>query len=336
MIALWPDGKFTITENGCFAKTFGLSEKTEPVIFRGTVNKDAWVENVFIKEDGTFDFVKIRLNLEDVKRLKEMLITTGASRENIDKYLNSEVKAEDVLDGFDIPKDNWDFVVWTMNGRSIIPMKAIKNAADFNNLPVLGSLGILNRDEGKDAATPGIVLFKSPEQAAGYFMLGETSKTSAAGKERGKTRSPFTQPFFPRSHDLQPVRFRELAGKFSNMQTWLMNTGYIGGDSNDEKDGNALKVKIKHSSAMLEALFAGNIKWKKDPDYHYFIVDIDAPDNSELIRKVPVEILNPEIFYKKNNRIDEYRDHINKMMIERKKFLEKFKVDPVIIKEVVF
>lgn len=336
MIALWPDGKFTITENGCFAKTYGLSEKTEPVIYRGTVHKDAWVENVFIRENGTFDFFKIRLDTEDVKRLKEMLITTGASRENIDKYLSGEVKAEDVLDEYDISEDNWDFVVWTQNGRAIIPMSSIENAADLNNLPPLGSLGILNRDEGKDAATPGIILFKSPEQAAGYFMLGETSKTSAAGKERGKTRSPFTQPFFPRSHDLQPIRFRELAGEFSNMQTWLMNTGYIGGDSKDEKAGNALKVKIRHSSAMLESLFAGSIKWKEDPDFHYFIVDVDDPGNSELVEKVPVEILNPVIFYKKNNRVDEYRDHIKKMMIERKKFLESFKVDPTIIKEVVF
>ena len=149
-------------------------------------------------------------------------------------------------------------------------------------------MGILNRDEGADAATPGILRFTSPEQAAGFFMLGETSKTSAAGKERGKTRSPFTQPFFPGKHGLQAERFAELAATMDGVTMWLMNTGYVGGDSRDVKDGKALKVKIPHSSAMLEALLAEHIQWKIDPDFGYEIVDVDNPENASLLAKVPM------------------------------------------------
>ena len=210
MVALWPHGALSITENGCFAKIDGLSIDTEPVIYKGTVSSDAWLENAFLEADGTFDFFKGVLTVEDVKRLRDILIATGADEANVDKFIAGEVKADAVIDDHGIPKDGWDFVKWTQNGRSIIPMSSIPGAADLHTIPEVHSMGILNRDEGRDAAMPGIVRFTSPEQAAGYFMLGETSKTSAAGKERGKTRSPFTQPFSPPSMGFRPSVLRSL------------------------------------------------------------------------------------------------------------------------------
>jgi phosphoenolpyruvate carboxykinase (ATP) len=335
MIVMWPDGTITITENGCFAKTFGLTEESEPVLYAGSTHPDAWIENVFPNSDGTFDFSKTRLTPDDVARLKDILIETGAPPQNVEDFISGKVKIDDVVDEYDIPQDGWDFTVWTQNGRSIIPMKAIKDAASFDDIPPMRSLGILNRDEGPEAAVPGIVRLSTPELAAGYFMLGETSKTSAAGKERGKTRSPFTQPFFPRPFGLQAKRFSELAAKLPGLQTWLMNTGYIGGDERDEKKGEALKVKIRHSSSMLEAMLSGSIKWKKDPDFGYEIVDVDAPENAELMSKVPKEILNPRIFFEKNGREELYKDWVEKMKTERGAFLENFNVDPNIVKAVV-
>ena len=335
MIVMWPDGTLTITENGCFAKTYGLTPESEPVLYAGSIHPDAWVENVFPNEDGTYDFSKGRLSPKEVARLKDMLIQSGASPANVDSFISGKVKIDDVVDEYDIPKDGWDFTVWSQNGRSIIPMKAIKDAASFDNIPPLRSLGILNRDEGTDAATPGIVHFPTPELAAGYFMLGETTKTSAAGKERGKTRSPFTQPFFTSPHGLQAKRFSELAAKLPGLETWMMNTGYVGGEAREEKQGKALKVKIPHSSAMLQAMLSGIIKWKEDPDFGYEIVDIDAPENAELLKKVPKEILNPIVYYQNKGRMTEYTAWVEKMKKEREEFLSKFKVDRKIVDAVV-
>ena len=167
MIVLWPDGTCTITENGCFAKTYGLTPESEPVIYQGTIHSDAWVENVFPNPDGTYDFSKGRLTPQEVARLKKMLIDSGSPPDNVDAFISGKVKIEEVVDENDIQKDGWDFTVWTQNGRSIIPMKAIKDAASFDNIPQVKSLGILNRDEGPDAAMPGIVRFPTPELAAG-------------------------------------------------------------------------------------------------------------------------------------------------------------------------
>ncbi|RME04128.1 MAG: phosphoenolpyruvate carboxykinase (GTP), partial [Deltaproteobacteria bacterium] len=133
MVVLWPGGKCTITENGCFAKTFGLSPETEPVIYAGTTDEKAWLENVYLEEDGSADFSKEALTPEEVARWRDILIETGAPPENVAAYIEGKVPFETVVDAHGIPKDGWDFVVWTQNGRSIIPMSAIENAADFDH-----------------------------------------------------------------------------------------------------------------------------------------------------------------------------------------------------------
>ena len=334
MVCLWPNGEVSVTENGCFAKIENLSETAEPVIYRGTTSEDAWLENAYLDEDLTFDFSKNILSPEEVERYSEILIETGADPKNVQQYIDNKVQISDVLDENGLPVNGWGFVVWTGNGRSIIPMNSIAGAANLQDLPPVKTMGILNRDEGHDACIPGIVRFTSPAQAAGYFMLGETSKTSAAGNDRGKTRSPFTQPFFPATHDLQASRFQQLAATMPDVSMWMMNTGYIGGTASGVEDNSVLKIKISHSSAMLEALLSDNIKWKKDPDFGYEIVDIASIENSDLLEVVPAEILNPSVFYHKKGRELEYTTWVLEIQEARRKFLQKHKVDDEIISAV--
>ncbi len=318
MVTIWPGGEMSVTESGCFAKTAGLTRDTEPIIYDGTLNSLTWVENTFVDEVGRYDFNKKAMSQFDVDRFRSILEATGFDADKIQQYLDGAVTYNDTLDADGIIKDGWEFVEWTQNGRSVIPMSVIDNVADLHDIPPVTSMGILNRDEGQDAATPGIVRFTSSEQAAAYFMLGETTKTSAAGKEVGKTRSPFTQPFFPRPFGLQATRFSELVTSMPDTILWMMNTGYVGTD---------LKVKIRHSSAMLEAMLAGTITWKTDPDFGYDIVDIDDPANSALLKLVPATILNPVTII--DNEV--YRDWVSRMKRDRHEFLQSYGVDPKII-----
>jgi len=318
MVTIWPSGEMSVTESGCFAKTAGLTRSSEPIIYDGTLNSLAWVENTFVGESGAYDFDKKRMSQLDVERFRSVLEATGFDTDKIQQYLDGIVTYDDTLDADGIIKDGWEFVEWTQNGRSVIPMSVIDNVADLYDIPPVTSMGILNRDEGQDAATPGIVRFTSPDQAAAYFMLGETTKTSAAGKEVGKTRSPFTQPFFPRSFGLQASRFSELVASMPGTALWMMNTGYVGAD---------LKVKIHHSSSMLEAMLAGTIAWKTDPDFGYDIVDVDDPVNSALLELVPAAILNPVTVI--DNEV--YRDWVSRMKRDRCEFLRSHGVDPKII-----
>lgn len=333
MVTLWPRGELSVTENGCFAKTFGLKESQEPVIYRGSTHPSSWLENAFQSETGQVDFEKTGLTPEEVAFHRDLLVKTGANAHNVAKYIQREVLYGDIVEN-GCPLDGWDFVQWTGNGRSIIPLSQVEDAADLHDIAQVRSMGILNRDEGANSITPGIVRFTSPEQAAGYFMLGETTKTSAAGKERGRIRSPFTQPFFPLDHHNQATRFAELLESTDVIECWLMNTGYVAGDAESVHQGVGNKVKIRHSSAMLESLFRKEIVWKVDADFGYEVVDVDAPENALLLEKVPMEILRPDRAFAASGKWELYRQEVASRNQERQEYLEQHGVDPHIIQAV--
>ena len=131
------------------------------------------------------------------------------------------------------------------------PTRARSTSADF--------LLILNRNEN---IIPAVAKLKG-QQAAAYFMLGETQGTTAGGaEEAGKfLRVPGTNPFFPMHHDHQGNRLLELHGR-APLDVYLMNTGRVGGADEDE---GSKKVKIQHSSAIVKAIAEGTIEWDRGP-----------------------------------------------------------------------
>src|ERR1700736_6651966 len=54
--ALMPGGKVYASENGCFAKTFGLNPKDEPTIYHACASTHAYLENVSQNERGKIDY----------------------------------------------------------------------------------------------------------------------------------------------------------------------------------------------------------------------------------------------------------------------------------------
>ena len=55
-LALMPGGKVYATENGCFAKTFGLNVEDEPTIYGAVTTRYAYLENVSQNDSGEVDF----------------------------------------------------------------------------------------------------------------------------------------------------------------------------------------------------------------------------------------------------------------------------------------
>ncbi len=55
-VALMPGGRVFSSENGCFAKTFGLDPVDEPTIYFGTTHPSGWLENVSVDSEGRVDF----------------------------------------------------------------------------------------------------------------------------------------------------------------------------------------------------------------------------------------------------------------------------------------
>ena len=259
-IALMPGGHVYTTENGCFAKTFGLDPKFEPTIYQAVTTPEAYLENVSQK-NGAVDF-------------------------------------------FDES--------YTQNGRATFEFSLIE-CYDPSNLKPVDFLLILNRNEN---IIPAVARLR-PEQAAAYFMLGETTGTSAGGAaEAGKfLRVPGTNPFFPRAHDFQGNRLLELLEEHP-IPVYLLNTGRVGGTDADER---SQKVKIPHSSAVVKAIAEDTISWTEDPDFGYEI--------AEAVPEFPGEdggLLRPAQMYAAQGRGEEYEQWVARLKAERAEFLEQY------------
>ncbi len=219
-----------------------------------------------------------------------------------DAYLENVSQKGDELDFFDTS--------YTQNGRAVFNMRSIDNFPP-DQVPPASFLLILNRNENIIPAVAKLNI----EQAAGYFMLGETQGTSAGGKEEaGKAlRVPGTNPFFPLRHEQQGNRLAELLATHP-LEVYLLNTGRVGGKDDDDR---SKKVRIPHSSAVVAAIADGSIAWETDPDFGYLVASA-VPGIDDL------ELLQPRRLYERQGRTDEYRGYVQRLKAERASYLAEF------------
>jgi phosphoenolpyruvate carboxykinase (ATP) len=200
---------------------------------------------------------------------------------------------------------------YTQNGRAVFEMRDLLAYEDARNVGPVDNLLILNRNENIIPAVAKL----SQEQAAAYFMLGETTGTSAGGAaEEGKfLRVPGTNPFFPLPHGLQGNRLLELLDTHP-IETYLLNTGRVGGADGDER---SKKVKIPHTSACVKGIAEGTIAFDEDPDFRYQVASsVPGIDDEELLR--PAEL------YERQGRGEEYRSIVDRLKLERVAHLQRF------------
>ncbi len=209
---------------------------------------------------------------------------------------------------------------FTQNGRAVFPLEALGRFEDARNIPPVSAFVILNRAR---AVVPALARL-TPQQAAAYFMLGETQGTSAGGKdEAGKAmRVPGTNPFFPLSHDHQGNRFLELL-RGHPADVYLMNTGWIV----DDQGPGSKKITVAHSSHCLTAIAEGGVDWEEDGDFGYLTAKSlpgIAPEDED--------ILHPRRAFARLGRIAEYDAWVEKLRSERREFLAGFpELDPYIL-----
>jgi phosphoenolpyruvate carboxykinase (ATP) len=259
-VGLMPGGHAFGTENGCFAKTFGLDAGFEPSIHGAVVKPSTYLENVYQDGDGGVDFFNEH---------------------------------------------------YTKNGRAVFEMQDLLIHDDARNVGLVDYLLILNRNQN---IIPSVAKL-TQEQAAAYFMLGETTGTAAGGAaEEGKfLRVPGTNPFFPLPHGLQGNRLLELLATHP-IETYLLNTGRVGGKDDDER---SKKVKIPHTSACVKGIAEQTITWAEDDDFGYLVADT-VPDFDDA------ELLQPRRLYEREGRADEYTQFVEHLKADRVAHLQQF------------
>ncbi|WP_417887290.1 phosphoenolpyruvate carboxykinase (ATP) [Zunongwangia sp.] len=126
----------------------------------------------------------------------------------------------------------------------------------------------------------------TPGQAAYHFISGYTAKV--AGTEAGITEpvpsfsACFGEPFMP----LHPAAYAEMLSekmKESNVNVWLVNTGWIGGPY-----GVGSRISLKYTRSMITEILKGKLE---DVDFEMHpIFGLQMP---KYCHGVPSEILNP-------------------------------------------
>ena len=200
---------------------------------------------------------------------------------------------------------------YTQNGRAVFEMRDLMRFRDARDVGRVDYLLILNRNENIIPAVARL----SQEQAAAYFMLGETTGTSAGGAaEAGRfLRVPGTNPFFPLPHGLQGNRILHLLDSHP-IETYLLNTGRVGGKDGDTR---SKKVKIPHTSACVRGIAEGTIRWTDDDDFGYHVAE-SVPDFDDL------ELLQPRRLYEREGRTGEYTELVDRLKSERVTRLQEF------------
>jgi len=128
-----------------------------------------------------------------------------------------------------------------------------------------------------------------PNQAAYHFISGYTAKV--AGTEAGVNEPQpsfsacFGAPFMP----LHPAEYAEMLSKKmkdSNVNVWLINTGWTGGPY-----GIGTRMKLKYTRAMINAALNGDLGPYCYEDYH--IHSVFGVAQPRKCPGVPTEVLSP-------------------------------------------
>ncbi len=287
LFGLSATGKTTLT---CHHHWLDKEEGESTIIRQDDVvlmQKDSYCrgteDNFYIKTDA--------LEQEDQPILYKAARSRNALLENVKVLENGE------MDFFD------DSI--TTNGRAVVLRSEMEDTDNDVDLPQTHMIIFLTR---RDTIIPPVAKL-SNEQAAAFFMLGESMGSAASDVSPGKPRRVVgTNPFIIGSKDEEGNRFYEIISANPHLDCYFLNTGTIG-----RNDGPGEKITVHDSATIIKEIARGTIEWKKDPDWGYEILD-SAPG-------VELSKFHPEKHYTK----EQYAKLVEELKKERREWLSQFK-----------
>ncbi|HLN93233.1 MAG TPA: phosphoenolpyruvate carboxykinase (ATP) [Thermoanaerobaculia bacterium] len=201
----------------------------------------------------------------------------------------------------------------TSNGRGVVLRRYIKGTGEGIDLEKANKIVFITR---RNDVVPVCARLTS-EQAAAYFMLGESIETSAGDPTKAgqAKREVGTNPFIVGPEAEEGNRLLAILNANPDMEAYILNTGSIG--ANDGFAGE--KITIKVSTEIMKQIAKEGIEWEKDPDWGY-----------ETPKRVPgldLAKYSPRTYYTP----EKYRALVDKLRVERRAWLAQFPgLDPAI------
>jgi phosphoenolpyruvate carboxykinase (ATP) len=201
----------------------------------------------------------------------------------------------------------------TSNGRGVVLRKYIKGTGEGIDLEKANKIVFITR---RNDVVP-VCAQLNAEQAAAYFMLGESIETSAGDPTKAgqAKREVGTNPFIVGPEAEEGNRLLEILRKNPDMHAYILNTGSIGAS-----DGfTGVKISIKTSTEIMKQIAREGIEWERDPDWGY-----ETPKN---VPGIDLAKCSPRNYYAP----EKYRELVDKLRAERRAWLAQFPgLDPAI------
>lgn len=289
---------------------FGLSAtgKTTLTCHHHWIDKEKG-ESVRIRQD---DVVMLNRNSSVIGTEKNFYIKTDGLEPKTQPLLYKGVTSphailENVKVDDDGKVDFFDSTL-TSNGRAVVMRRELDFTDGSIDLEKVDMVLFITR---RKTIVPPIAKL-TPEQAAAFFMLGESVESSAGDPtQAGKPlRVVGTNPFIIGPFEEEGNRFLEILRANPHIDCYLLDTGRFGG--HPEKD-EGVKITVYDSTKLIADAARGAIKWRKDPDWGYEVA-VEVED-------VDMENFNPAHYYDE----DEYGRLTEELRAERRAWLGQFK-----------
>jgi phosphoenolpyruvate carboxykinase (ATP) len=205
----------------------------------------------------------------------------------------------------------------TSNGRGVVLRRYIRGTGDGIDLEKANKIVFITR---RNDIVPVCARLNS-EQAAAYFMLGESIETSAGDPTRAgqAKREVGTNPFIVGSEAEEGNRILGILRENPDMQAYILNTGSIGAKPGTPGE----KITIRVSTEIMKQIARETIVWETDPDWGY-----------EVPKQVPgidLARYSPRRHYPEKD----YAALVARLRKERQEWLAKFPgLDQEIVKAV--
>lgn len=198
---------------------------------------------------------------------------------------------------------NFDNHSISTNGRSIVPRDAIPNTSQRIDLPHVDAMFFNMRRYD----IPPVGRLVSPEQAAAYFMLGESTITSAEDPSRvGQAKRVVGfDPFVIDNPHRNGNRLLQILRDNPNIRCYILSTGRVGG-----REGVNITPEV--TFACIEGILRETLTWRYDDILGYEVPEtlpLPHPEQYDPTTHMPME---------------EYLETIGNLRKERRAYLAKF------------
>ena len=195
----------------------------------------------------------------------------------------------------------------TSNGRGVV----MRSELDYTDGSIdVGRVDMIVFITRRKTIVPPIARL-TPEQAAAFFMLGESVESSAGDPAQAGNaiRVVGTNPFIIGPPEEEGNRFYEILKANPKAECYLLDTGRFGAHPGSDE---GVKITVYDSARLLADAARGAIKWKKDPDWGYEV--------AAEVGDVDMKHFDPRAFYGN----DEYGRLTEELRRERREWLGRF------------